>query len=139
MRSAYWAWNLLNYHRFQPQVEPGMNDPLHAAASRLGIPTHSSAGPGHGPAGRPIWAHWPRSPMEIARDALEEVLQHDRTAGVIPTGVPNRWLAYSSGWSCEGDFVAAVASLALHFSARAELRELQRAGAARRRGALGPW
>jgi hypothetical protein len=95
-----------------------MNDPLLTAASRLGIPTHTSAGPGRGPAGRPIWAKWPRSRMEIAREALEEVIQHDHTAGVAPTGRSNRWRAYSAGWSYEGEFVDAVASLALHVSAR---------------------
>lgn len=104
-----------------------MKDPLLAAASRLGIPTHSSAGPGHGPAGRQIWAKWPRPRMEIAREALEEVIQHDRTAGVTPTGQSNRWRAYSAGWSYEGDFVAAVASLALHVSAREEEKGQRRA------------
>lgn len=109
-----------------------MNDPLLAAASRLGIPTHTSAGPGHGPAGRQIWANWPRPRMEIAREALEEVTQHDRTAGVTPTGRSNRWRAYSSGWSYEGDFVAAVASLALHFSDLEEEKQ-QRTRAPHRR------
>lgn len=108
------------------------DDALIAAASRLGIPTHTSAGPGHGPAGKPIWANWPRPRMDIAREALEEVIQHDRTAGLAPTGESNRWRAYSAGWSFEGEFVDAVASLALHFSICEEAKEQRRGKASRR-------
>jgi hypothetical protein len=99
------------------------DDPLIAAASRLGIPTHTSAGPGHGPAGKQIWANWPRARMDIACEALEEVIQHDRTAGLAPTGDSNRWRAYCTGWSYEGEFVDAIAGLALHFSSCEEAKE----------------
>jgi hypothetical protein len=94
-----------------------MNDPLLTAASQLGIPTHASAGPGHGPAGQRIWANWPRPRLEIAHEALEAAIERDRTAGVATTGRSHLWRAYSAGWSYEGDFVDAVASLALHVSA----------------------
>jgi len=95
-----------------------MEDPLIIAALRLGVPTHTSAGPGHGPAGTPIWARWPRPRIDIAHDALEEVIVLDAAAGVAPAGHPHHWRAYSDGWSYEGDFLAAVAKLALHVSAR---------------------
>jgi hypothetical protein len=65
--------------------------------------------------------------MEIAREALEQVIQHDHTAGVARTAHSNRWRAYSAGWSYEGDFVAAVASLALHVSDLEEQRQGSRA------------
>jgi hypothetical protein len=107
-------------------------DPLIAAASRLGIATHTSAGPGHGPAGKPIWANWPRPRLDIAREALEEVIQHDRTAGLAPTGESNRWRAYCAGWSYEGEFVDAVASLALHFSICEEAKKERRGKASGR-------
>ncbi len=94
-----------------------MDDPLIAAAMRFGIPTHTSAGPGHGPAGAHIWASWPRPRMDIAHDALDEVIERDPTAGVTPAGHSNLWRAYAAGWSYEGEFVDAVASLALHVSA----------------------
>jgi hypothetical protein len=93
-----------------------MDDPLLTAASRLGIPTHTSAGPGHGPAGQRIWAKWPRSRMEIAHDALEAAIECDRTAGIAPLG-RSLWRAYTAGWSYEGEFVDAVTSLALRVSA----------------------
>ncbi len=96
-----------------------MDDPLLTAANRLGIPTHTSAGPGHGPAGRTIWASWPRPRMDIAHDTLEEAIERDQTAGVVPAGSANRWRAYSAGWSYEGEFIEAVASLALRVSSRA--------------------
>ncbi len=94
-----------------------MDDPLIAAAASLGIPTHTSAGPGHGPAGERIWATWPRPRMDIAHDALDEVIERDSTAGVSPAGHSNLWRAYAAGWSHEGEFVEAVARLALHVSA----------------------
>jgi hypothetical protein len=94
-----------------------MDESLLTAANLLGIPTHASAGPGHGPAGRHIWARWPRSTMDIAHDALEAVIERDRTAGVAPCGRSHLWRAYSRGWSYEGKFVDAVARLALHVSA----------------------
>ena len=93
-----------------------MDDPLIMAAKRMGIATHTSAGPGQGPAGESIWARWPRPRMDIAHEALERTLERDGSAGVAPCGHPNRWRAYSEGWSYEGEFVEAVATLALHVS-----------------------
>lgn len=107
-----------------------MDDPLLTAASRLGIATHTSAGPGSGPAGRPIWANWPRPRMDIAHDALDAVIERDVTAGVAPAGRANRWRAYAAGWSYEGEFIEAVANLALRVSSRP--RETRRAGTAAR-------
>src|SRR4029077_20900662 len=83
---------------------------------RMGIATHTSAGPGHGPAGQPIWASWPRARVDIAHEALEQAIERDRTAGLTPCGGANRWRAYADGWSYEGEFTEAVASLALHVS-----------------------
>ncbi len=103
-----------------------MDDPLIAAATRLGIPTHTSAGPGHGPAGTHIWASWPRPRMDIAHDALDEVIERDHTAGVVPAGHSNLWRAYSAGWTYEGEFVAAVAHLALHVSGGARFEHPDR-------------
>ncbi len=94
-----------------------MDDPLISAAAALGIPTHTSAGPGYGPAGARIWATWPRPRLDIAHDALDEVIERDRTAGVVPAGHSNRWRAYAAGWSHEGEFIEAVACLALHICA----------------------
>jgi hypothetical protein len=98
-----------------------VEDTLIAAAHCLGVPTHLSAGPGNGPAGRQIWACWPRNRLEIAHDALERVMRYDQEAGVTPaTG--NLWRAYADGgWTYEGDFLDAVASLVLHV---AETRKL---------------
>lgn len=95
-----------------------MDDPLIAAAKRFGIATHASAGPGRAPAGTPIWASWPRPRMDIAHDALDEVVERDHAAGVVPAGHPNLWRAYCAGWSYEGEFVDAVANLALHVDRR---------------------
>jgi len=93
--------------------------PLIAAARRFGVPTHVSEGPGPGSSGRQVWTCWPRSRTEIAHDALAQVLHCDREAGVTSAGRANVWRAFTSGWSYEGDFVDAVAALALHV---AELR-----------------
>ncbi|TLY63489.1 MAG: hypothetical protein E6K52_03805 [Gammaproteobacteria bacterium] len=98
--------------------------PLIAAARRFGIPTHVSEGPGQGSSGRQVWTCWPRSRMEIAHDALAQVIHCDCEAGVTSAGRANVWRAFTSGWSYEGDFVDAVAALALHV---AELRPPPRA------------
>ena len=108
-----------------------MDDPLIAAAASLGIPTHTSAGPGHGPAGERIWATWPRPRMDIAHDALDEIVERDRTAGVVPAGHSNLWRAYAAGWSHEGEFVEAVACLALHVSAAKQPRQAARSARSR--------
>jgi len=91
-----------------------MDDPLIVAARRLGVSTTQAAGPGYGPAQRPIWASWPRPRLEIAQDALDEVVELDHTAGIVPAGHSHRWRAYAAGWTYEGEFADAVASLALH-------------------------
>ena len=91
-----------------------MDDPLIVAAKRLGVPTHRAAGPGYGPGNRSIWASLPRSRLEIAQDALDEVVELDRTAGIVPAGHSHLWRAFAAGWTYEGEFVDAVASLALH-------------------------
>jgi hypothetical protein len=91
-----------------------MEDPLVVAAQRFGVRTHLSAGPGEGPSGRQVWACWPRSRLEIAHEALACIVLCDREAGIIPAGRANVWRAYAGGWSYEGDFVDAVATLALH-------------------------
>jgi hypothetical protein len=56
--------------------------------------------------------------MAIAHDALEEAIERDQTAGVVPVGSSNRWRAYAAGWSYEGEFTEAVASLALRVGSR---------------------
>jgi hypothetical protein len=93
-----------------------MEDALIAAARRLGVPTHASAGPGRGPANRKIWASWPRPRIDIAHETLERIVERDPAAGVVPCGRAHRWRAYAAGWSYEGEFTEAVASLALHVS-----------------------
>lgn len=94
-----------------------MEDRLILAADCLGVPTRRSAGPGNGPAGQPIWASWPRDRHEIAHEALERVKGYDHDAGVAPAA-GNRWRAFADGWSYEGEFLDAVASLALHVATR---------------------
>ena len=91
-----------------------MDDALIAAAKRLGVPTHASAGPGKPPQGANIWASWPRPRIDIAHDALDELIELDHTAGVVPAGHSHRWRAYAAGWTYEGEFVEAVAQLAQH-------------------------
>ena len=93
--------------------------PLIAAARCFGVPTHVSEGPGQGSSGRQVWTCWPRSRVEIAHDALAQVMHCDHEAGVTSAGRANVWRAFTSGWSYEGEFVDAVAALALHV---AELR-----------------
>ena len=109
-----------------------MDDPLITAANRMGIATHASAGPGEGPAGQRIWARWPRPRMDIAHEALERAIETDGTAGVAPCGHANRWRAYSDGWSYEGEFVEAVATLALHVSDQRETGQKRTRSAGKR-------
>lgn len=94
-----------------------MQDPLIDAAQRLGVPTHTSAGPEPGSLSGQLWATWPRDRLEIAHEALARVVRYDRDARVEPCGKGNVWRASASGWSYEGDFVDAVATLALRVSA----------------------
>ena len=91
-----------------------MQDPLIEAAHRLGVPTHTSAGPEPGSLSGQLWATWPRDRLEIAHEALARVVDYDHEARVVPSGRHNLWRAYASGWSYESDFVDAVATLALH-------------------------
>jgi hypothetical protein len=118
---------VLNSKQILSSGDNRMDDPLLTAASRLGVATHTSAGPGHGPAGRDIWSSWPRPRMDIAHDALEEAIERDRTAGVVPAGSSNRWRAYAAGWCYEGEFIEAVASLALRVSSQARSKGAARA------------
>jgi hypothetical protein len=103
-----------------------VHDPLMTAAKCLGVPVHTSAGPGQGPSGAQIWARWPRSRLDIAHDALALVTRQDRDAGVAPAGSTNVWRAYAKDWSYEGDFVDAVASLALHVTSSEETGQWSR-------------
>ena len=93
-----------------------MQDPLIDAAQRLGVPTHTSAGPEPGDMSGQLWATWPRDRLEIAHEALARLVRYDREARVEPCGKGDVWRASASGWSYESDFVDAVATLALRVS-----------------------
>ena len=95
-----------------------MQDPLIEAAQRLGVTTHSSAGPEPGDLSGQLWATWPRDRLEIAHEALARVAAYDRDARVEPSGRDNVWRACTGAWSYESDFVDAVATLALHVATR---------------------
>jgi hypothetical protein len=90
-----------------------MQDPLIEAAERLGIATHTSAGPEPGSLTGQLWATWPRDRLEIAHEALARAVDYDSEARVEPSGRHNIWRASAGGWSYESDFVDAVAMLAL--------------------------
>lgn len=89
-----------------------MQDPLMEAAERLGVATHTSAGPEPNALSGQLWATWPRDRLEIAHEALARAVDYDSEARVEPCRA-NIWRAYASGWSYESDFVDAVAMLAL--------------------------
>jgi hypothetical protein len=89
-----------------------MQDPLMEAAERLGVATHSSAGPEPGSLTGQLWATWPRDRLEIAHEALARAVDYDSEARVEPCRA-NLWRASASGWSYESDFVDCVAMLAL--------------------------
>src|SRR5260370_405656 len=93
-----------------------MQDPLIDAAQRLGVPTHTSAGPEPGELSGQLWATWPRDRLEIAHEALARVVRYDRDARVEPCGKGNVWRAPARGWSCEANFLGAGATLALRGS-----------------------
>jgi hypothetical protein len=95
-----------------------MQDRLIEAAQRLGVPTHTSAGPEPGSLSGRLWATWPRDRLEIAHEALARVVDYHREARVEPCGGDNVWRASAGEWSYESDFVDAVATLALHIAAR---------------------
>ena len=90
-----------------------MQDPLIEAAQRLGVATHSSAGPEPGDLSGQLWATWPRDRLEIAHEALARVTAYEHDARVEPCG-HDVWRASVGAWSYESDFVDAVATLALH-------------------------
>ena len=96
-----------------------MQDPLMEAAERLGVATHSSAGPEPGSLSGQLWATWPRDRLEIAHEALARAVDYDSEARVEPCRA-NIWRARAAGWSYESDFVDAVAMLALRVIARGE-------------------
>ena len=95
-----------------------MQDPLIEAAQRLGVPTHTSAGPEPGSLSGQLWATWPRDRLEVAHEALARVVHYDSEARVEPSGRDHVWRAYASGWSYESDFVDAVATLALRVATK---------------------
>jgi hypothetical protein len=91
-----------------------MQDHLIEAAQRLGVATHTSAGPEPDAATTgPVWATWPRDRLEIAHEALARLADYDSEARVEPCGHDDVWRASTHGWSYESDFVDAVATLAL--------------------------
>lgn len=95
-----------------------MQDPLIEAAQRLGVATHSSAGPEPGDLSGQLWATWPRDRLEIAHEALARVTAYEHDARVEPCGRDDVWRASVGAWSYESDFVDAVATLALHVATR---------------------
>jgi len=95
-----------------------MQDALLEAAQRLGVATHASAGPEPGGLSGPLWAVWPRDRLEIAHEALARAVEFDHEARLEPSGQHNVWRAYASGWCYEGEFVDAVATLALRVAER---------------------
>ncbi len=90
-----------------------MQDPLIEAAERLGVATHTSAGPEPGSLTGRLWATWPRDRLEIAHETLARAVYLDSAARVEPCGRDNIWRASAGGWTYESDFVDAVARLAL--------------------------
>jgi hypothetical protein len=96
-----------------------MQDPLMEAAERLGVATHTSAGPEPGSLSGRLWATWPRDRLEIAHEALARAVDYDSEARVEPCRA-NIWWASATGWTYEGDFVDAVAKLALRVVAQGE-------------------
>lgn len=101
-----------------------MQDPLMEAAERLGVATHSSAGPEPGSLTGQLWATWPRDRLEIAHEALARAVDYDHEARVEPCRA-NIWRASATGWSYESDFVDAVAMLALRVIAAQEDDEVE--------------
>jgi hypothetical protein len=96
-----------------------MQDPLMEAAERLGVATHTSAGPEPRSLSGQLWATWPRDRLEIAHEALARAVDYDSEARVEPCRA-NIWRASATGWSYESDFVDAVAMLALRVMAAQE-------------------
>ncbi len=90
-----------------------MQDPLMEAAERLGIATHTSAGPEPGSSPGQLWATWPRDRLELAHEALARAVDYDSDARVEPSGRHNIWRVSAGEWTYESDFVDAVAMLAL--------------------------
>lgn len=90
-----------------------MSDPLTSAAHRLGVATHRSAGPGSATHSRRIWATWPRHPLKVAHELLDEVRALEHEAAIMPEDGAGRWRACLHDWSYVGTFPDAVAMLAL--------------------------
>jgi hypothetical protein len=97
-------------------MQEQVQDHLIEAAQKLGVATHTSAGPEPGTLSGQLWATWPRDRLEIAHEALARVVDYDRDARVEPSGRHNVWRASASGWTYESDFVDAVAELALRIA-----------------------
>ena len=68
-----------------------MQDPLIEAAEKLGVATHSSAGPEPGSLCGQLWATWPRDRLEVAHEALARVSDYDSEARVERCGRANMW------------------------------------------------
>jgi hypothetical protein len=102
-----------------------MQDPLIEAAERLGVATHTSAGPEPGSLTGQLWAIWPRDRLEIAHEALARAVDFDSEARVEPCGRDDMWRASASGWSYESDFVDAVAMLALRVTSESSADKSQ--------------
>lgn len=97
-----------------------MQDPLMEAAERLGVATHTSAGPEPRSFTGQLWATWPRDRLEVAHEALARAVDYDSEARVEPCGRDQLWRATANGWSYEGDFVDAVAMLALRVTSASD-------------------
>jgi hypothetical protein len=91
-----------------------MNDLLFTAAKQLGVATEVSAGPGEGFAGAPIWARWPRHPLEVAQEMLNQIAASGEDVHVRPLGATPLWRARRGSWTYIGRFEDAVAHLAMH-------------------------
>jgi hypothetical protein len=105
-----------------------MQDPLIEAAERLGVATHTSAGPEPGSLTGQLWATWPRDRLEIAHEALARAVDFDSGARVEPCGRDDIWRASATGWSYESDFVDAVAMLALRVTSESSADKAQDTG-----------
>ena len=66
-----------------------MQDHLIEAARRLGVATHSSAGPEPDSLSGHLWAMWPRDRLEVAHEALSRLVDYDSEARVEPRGHDN--------------------------------------------------
>jgi len=99
-----------------------MTDELVSVARRLGVSTHTNAGPGDGLKNGAVWASWPRHSLEIAHDMVMRIVELDGSAGIEPAGRSNMWRAYRREWSAVGTFTTAVTALATRVLSEAATR-----------------